>query len=287
MADQAQRLRELVRNTRGAARVIAVTSGKGGVGKTSTSVNLAITLAGLGRRVIVIDADLGLANVEVLMGLGSMYNLEQVIEGERRMKDILVRAPGGISVVPGSSGLAKIADLTAAGRENVIEGLRELQEEADFIILDTMAGIGRNAVAFATAADEVVLVTTPEPSAIVDAYAMLKTIHANRDNALIRLLVNMAASQEQAKAVANKLSNVSQQYLGKNLGFLGFLPRDPHVSQAVMQSQPFALAYPNAPATKYLQVVANRLAHHQGTPEVAQEGFLKRFARNFGLASNG
>ena len=144
----------MVWNARHGARVVAVTSGKGGVGKTSTSVNLAITLAGMDRKVIVIDADLGLANVEVLMGLGSMYNIEQVIDGERRMKDILVRAPGGIMVVPGSSGMAKVADLTAKARENLMTGLEELHCEADFIILDTMAGIGRNAVSFATAADE-------------------------------------------------------------------------------------------------------------------------------------
>ena len=210
MADQAQNLRDLVRRNKHNAHVIAVTSGKGGVGKTNTSVNLAIALAALDKHVIVIDADLGLANVEVLMGLGSLYNLEHVIDGERTMADVLVRAPGGIQVVPGSSGLARVADLSAAARENVLNGLAQLQRAADFIILDTMAGIGRNAVTFAAAAHEVLLVTTPEPSAIVDAYAMLKTIYTLRDDAVVRLLVNMVGSPPQAQAVANKLANVSQ-----------------------------------------------------------------------------
>lgn len=289
MADQAQHLRELVWNAQNNAHVIAVTSGKGGVGKTSTSVNLAISLAARGKRVILMDADLGLANVEVLMGLGSLYNLGHVIEGERAMRDILVQAPGGIRVVPGSSGLAQVADLSTAKRENVLRGLRELQQEADFIIIDTMAGIGKNAVSFNTAADEVLLVTTPEPSAIVDAYAMLKTIYKNRSDAAIRLVVNMVADQPQAKAVADKLAGVSQQYLGRNLSFLGFLPRDMHVSQAVMQSRPFVLLYPSAPVTKYMQLLAGRLVHQQATATATQggSGFFRRFAHSIGLASNG
>jgi flagellar biosynthesis protein FlhG len=286
VADQAQRLRELVFRTRSMARVIAVTSGKGGVGKTSTSVNLAIAMAAHGRRVILLDADLGLANVEVLMGLGSLYNLGHVIDGEKRMLDILVKAPGGIEVVPGSSGLARVADLSESARANVIDGLRDLQEQADYIIIDTMAGIGRNAVAFTSAADEVLLITTPEPSSIVDAYAMLKTICSTRGDAVIRLLVNMAASQEQARAVAAKLSGVAQQYLGRPLPCAGFLPRDPHVSQAVMQSKPFVLAFPAAPVSKCMQVFAGRLVHQPVSTEVEREGFFKRFARSFGAAGN-
>ncbi len=286
MVDQAQSLRELVWKSRNKARVIAITSGKGGVGKTSASVNLAIAMAARGGRVILLDADLGLANVEVLMGLSSLYNLEHVIEGERRMSDILVRAPGGIEIIPGSSGLAKMADLPAAARQNLLQGLEDLQRLADFIIIDTMAGIGRNAVAFAAAADEVILVATPEPSAIVDAYAMLKTVHACRENAVVRLLVNMVAGDAQARAVAGKLAGVSQQYLGRNLSYLGCLPRDPHVSQAVMQSRPFVLIYPNAPATKYLQVIAGRIVHEQSAAEPSKEGFLKRFAQSLGLAGN-
>lgn len=288
MGDQAQQLRDLVWRARNHARTLVVTSGKGGVGKTSTSVNLAIALAARGKRVILLDADLGLANVEVLMGLNSMYNIEHVIEGERRMRDILVRGPGGIQLVPGSSGLAKVADLTQQGRANLLAGLQELQEEADIILIDTMAGIGRNVIAFALAADDVLLVTTPEPSSIVDAYAMLKTIYANREDAVVRLIVNMAASQAQAQAVAAKLSNVATQYLGRQLSPLGFLPRDPHVSQAVMQSKPFTLVYPHAPVTQCMHHLADRLLrqHTDTEPTKREPSFLRRFAQTFGLASN-
>jgi flagellar biosynthesis protein FlhG len=270
-----------------AARVIAVTSGKGGVGKSNTSVNLAIALAAQGKRVILMDADLGLANVEVLLGLSSLHNLEHVIEGEKTIADILVRGPGGISVVPGSSGMAKIADLTHAGRQNLLGGLQDLQAQSDFIILDTMAGIGRNAVAFSLAADEVILITTPEHPAIVDAYAMLKTLYANQPETVVRLVVNMVPNPALAQAVYTKMSGVSQRYLGKNLSFLGYLARDPHVSQAVMQSKPFMIAYPHAPVSQCMNQIASRLLQHQVPKENQKEGFFKRFAQTFGLAGNG
>ena len=287
MGDQAQHLRELVWKAKNRAQVIAVTSGKGGVGKTSTSVNLAIALAAQGKRVVVLDVDLGLANVEVLLGINSAYNIEHVIDDEKRMDEIVVDGPGGIRIVPGSSGLSKVANLSPKARARVQEGLESLQEEADVIILDTMAGIGHNVLSFVAAAEEVLLVTTPEPSAIVDAYAMLKTIHKYRQDAVVRLIVNMVANQAQAQAVATKLTGVSQRYLGRNLSYLGFLPRDPHVSQAVMQSQPFALAYPNAPVTKCLHLLAARLVKHQSESTPAKESFFKRFAHTLGLASNG
>jgi flagellar biosynthesis protein FlhG len=270
-----------------AARVIAVTSGKGGVGKSNTSVNLAIALAAQGKRVILMDADLGLANVEVLLGLSSLHNLEHVIEGEKTIADILVKGPGGISVVPGSSGMAKIADLTHAGRQNLLGGLQDLQAQSDFIILDTMAGIGRNAVAFSLAADEVILITTPEHPAIVDAYAMLKTLYANQPDTVVRLVVNMVPNPALAQAVYTKMSGVSQRYLGKNLSFLGYLARDPHVSQAVMQSKPFMIAYPHAPVSQCMNQIASRLLQHQVPKENQKEGFFKRFAQTFGLAGNG
>ncbi|HOE65730.1 MAG TPA: MinD/ParA family protein [Candidatus Hydrogenedentes bacterium] len=286
MEYQAQNLRDFVRQHHSRARVLAVTSGKGGVGKTSTSVNLGIAMAAQGQRVTVLDADLGLANVEVLLGLNSLYNLQHVIAGERRMRQIVVQGPGGIDLIPGSSGIAKLADLGPHARENVIRGLMELQEDADFIIIDTMAGIGQNAVAFAAAADEVLLVTTPEPSAIVDAYAMLKTINQLRKDAVIRIVVNMAANAAQANMVAAKLNHVAQQYLGRSLATLGHILRDPHVAQAVMQATPFVLRYPAAPAAKNVQDLAAALLRQKREQERGRPGFLRRIVQNLGLVSN-
>lgn len=285
MADQAQKLREIVSKKRGLARVIAVTSGKGGVGKTNTSVNLAISLAARGKRVALLDADLGLANVEVLLGLNSIFNLQHVIDGEKRMDQIMVHGPAGLRVVPGTSGLAKLADLSERARANIMTGLKDMQKHADFIIIDTMAGIGRSAVAFVVAADEVLLISTPEPSSIVDAYAMLKTVYQYREDSTVRLIANMVTNQKQASAVYSKLSNVSQQYLGRRISYLGFVTRDPHVSQAVMQSTPFCTRYPNAPASKCVQDIAMRLMNDRPAKVDTSTSFLQRFAQTLGMAS--
>ncbi len=285
--DQAHNLREFVRKQRSMARVLAVTSGKGGVGKTTASVNLAIALAKQGKRVIVLDADLGLANVEVLMGLNSYYNLQHVIDGEKRMRDILVKGPAGIEIAPGTSGLAKLADLNAHARQNVLDGLQDLQERADFVIIDTMAGIGQNAVRFAAAADEILLVTTPEPSAIVDAYATIKTVIGIREDATFRLIVNMAASPQQALAVMTNLTRVARQYLGITLSYLGHIVRDPHVTQSVMQSNPFTVSFPTSPAAKCVFDLAEKIVRQRAESEHARTGFFRRFAQTLGLASNG
>ena len=283
--DQASNLREFVRKNQSCGRVLAVTSGKGGVGKTSTSVNLAIALVALGKRVIVLDADLGLANVEVLLGLNSYYNLQHVIDGEKTIMQILVKGPGGIEIVPGTSGLAKLADLSGHARQNVLSGLRELQEKSDYVIIDTMAGIGQNAIRFAAAADEILVITTPEPSAIVDAYATIKTIFQIREDALFRLVVNMSGSEEQASAVRAKLSRVAQQYLGVSLNYMGAIPRDFAVSQGVMQTHPFILRFPNCQAARAMQALAQKLSQTRGVDQ-SGPGFFRRFAQHIGLASN-
>jgi len=287
VADQAEQLREYVRGSKQQARVLAVTSGKGGVGKTGTSVNLAIALAMRKKEVVVLDADLGLANVEVLLGLNSLYNLQHVIHGERSMLEVLVEGPGGIKIIPGSSGIAKLADLGPNARQRIIDGLQGLQEHADFIIVDTMAGISQNAAGFAAAADEILLVVTPEPSSIVDAYAMIKTIRMMRPDAVFRLIVNMATNDQQGRAVAGKLITVSQQYLGHKLHYLGYVPRDPHVSHGVMQAVPFMVKYPAAPASKAIETLADRVISQREAASSGGIGFFRRFAETLGLASNG
>jgi len=280
----------MMQKRRSAAQVIAITSGKGGVGKTNTAVNLAIALSARDQRVLIMDADLGLANVEVVLGLNSFYNLEHVVDGEKSLRDIIVEGPGEIRIIPGSSGLAKVANLSSIARERLIQDLKTLAAEVDFIIIDTMAGISRNAVAFATAADETILVTTPEPSAIVDAYAMLKTIFNSRADAVVSLLVNMAANEAQAQAVAEKLARVARQYLDRPLNSLGYLPRDAHVSQAVMQSKPFIITFPGAPVSRHVLQLADRLLAAKGMVEARPQdrgSFFRRMVNAFGLAGNG
>jgi flagellar biosynthesis protein FlhG len=283
MPDQAENLRQFVQQKAGRARVIAVSSGKGGVGKTNTCVNLGIALARNGARVVLLDADLGLANIEVLLGINSLYNLQHVVTGQQSMMDVVVDAPGGIQIVPGSSGIAQIADLGPNARDNVLTGLEELQRHADFILIDTMAGIGQNAVAFAIAADEVLLVTTPEPSSIVDAYATIKTVFHQRPDAKFHVIVNQVMNKQQAGAVAHKLADVTGRFLERNVSFAGFIPRDPRVMQAVMQTSPYVLRYPNAPASRAVATIAERL-NASGESGRAGQGFLKRVAETFGIA---
>lgn len=186
-------------------------------------------------------------------------------------------------MVPGTSGIAKLADLTERGRVNIMNGLEELQNRTDFILVDTMAGIGRSAIAFVIAADEVLLVSTAEPSSIVDAYAMLKTIYQRRDKAMVRLIANMVANGKQASYVYDKLSAVSQQSLGRKMSYLGMIPRDPHVSQAVMQSVPYSLRFPGVPCSKAITDIADRLISQRAASRVGSKNFLRRFAETVGL----
>lgn len=281
MIDQAQKLRELAAAANEQPRVITVTSGKGGVGKSNVVINLATSLSRLGKRVLIVDADLGLANVDILLGLQNRFNLQDVVEGRMKLKDIVVYGPAGIKVIPGSSGIPRIANMSNRKRQEFVSSFKELEEEADIILIDTSAGMTKNVITFALLADEIMLVTTPEPSAITDAYAMIKVIHTEKPTARVGLIVNLARSETQAAEVADKISQVSRQFLNFHVYVLGSLPNDPYVHRAVMRRQPWSELYPRAAATRAVRQMAGKIINGEATRSSQGTGFIHRISAYF------
>lgn len=265
MKDQAAGLRVLAAQKTGkqlrpqACRVIVVASGKGGVGKTNLTVNLGLALAELGLRVAVLDADMGLANVDIVLGITPRYNLTHVLAGERRISDIMVRGPMDLGILAGGSGVAELADLSQRRLEMFIASLRELDNDLDLFLIDAGSGISRSVLTFALAATEVAVVTTPEPTAMADAYGLIKVITARNFTVELRVIVNMAENEKQGEAVFNKLNSVAQRFLSRSLDWMGTIPRDILVQRAVREQQPFYLAYPRCRAAKAIGQLAQEL----------------------------
>jgi len=279
-SDQADRLRALVRESRGMSRLVAVTSGKGGVGKTNVAVNTAICLAARGHRVVLIDADLGLANADVLLDVKAAYNLGHVINGVKTIDEILVDAPGGIQLILGTSGVGRLANLSEFERHNLVQSMAQLEKLADVVVLDCAAGISRNVMSFAAAADRVLVVTTPEPTSLADAYATIKVLSRERSDATIGAVVNQANSSAEAHASAGRLAEVAQRFLRLDVTDLGYVLRDEHVPLAVRQRVPVCLKYPRAPASSCLAAVAAKLARETLTGQ-SDDGFFRRVANLF------
>ncbi len=278
--DQADRLRELVRNGHGMCRLIAVTSGKGGVGKTNVAVNVAICLAARGHRVVLIDADLGLANADVLLNVEAPLNLGHVINGVKTIDEILVDAPGGMKLILGTSGVGRLANLSEFERHNLVQSMLHLESLADVVVLDCAAGISRNVMTFAVAADHVLVVTTPEPTALTDAYATIKVLSRERTVSKLGVVVNLATSSREAHASAGRLVDVCQRFLRLEVTDIGYVLRDEHVPMAVRQREPVLLKYPRAPASSCLAAVAGRLARETFTGQT-EDGFFRRVANLF------
>ena len=275
--DQAATLRTLAASQR-QATVIAVTSGKGGVGKSNISVNLAIKLAEAGKRVALLDADLGLANADVLCNVDLQWNLSHVISRKRQLQDVMQKAPGGFWLIGGASGLAKMADLTDADRQNVIDALNELESQFDVMLIDTGAGINSNVLAFTRAADQVLIVTTPEPTAITDAYAVAKVMIRDGRERTMSLLVNQAHSADEGRAVYERISKVARQFLGVGLFDAGYVLADENVPMAVRRRNPFVLSAPKCPASVCIAQLASRLQHGQ-VPRAEAGSFFHRMSR--------
>jgi flagellar biosynthesis protein FlhG len=262
--------------------VIAVTSGKGGVGKTSFTINIGLAIAQRGKRVLILDADLGMANVNVAIGVPARYNLFDVILGRKTLREIVVEGPGGLLLVPGGSGIAELANIGEAQRQRLMEQFSGLGDMADIILVDTAAGLSKNVLAFAAAADSVIVVTIPEPPAIADAYAIMKSVFRERPDAEVNLVVNRIQRASEGRAVFDKLSLVVQRFLGKKIQSLGAISDDPHVSEAIRSQKPLLLKFPDAAASKAMKSMVPSLFVELKADEGGIVGFLKRLGNLLG-----
>jgi flagellar biosynthesis protein FlhG len=256
-------------------KVIAVSSGKGGVGKTNVSVNLATQLATMGRAVMLLDADLGLANVDVLLGLAPRYNLSHVIEGKATLEEVLVEGPAGLMIVPASSGLQRMAELQPAEHIGLIRSFSELNHDLDYLIIDTAAGISDGVISFARAAREVLVVVCDEPSSITDAYALVKVLNCDYDVQRFHMIANRVRSPHEGQDLFAKLSKVIARFLDLTMDFAGAVPEDDCLRKAVQRQKPVSIAYPSSPSARAFGELAKRV--ERWPLPTAAEGHLEFF----------
>ncbi len=240
-------------------RLIAVTSGKGGVGKTNFTINLALALRERGKRVTILDADLGMANVNVALGLKAPLSLFDVLEGGRTLEEVIIEGPQGIRIIPGGSGIAELADLDESSRRRLIGQFDALAGQCDVLLIDTAAGLTKNVLAFTLAADTVVVITVPEPPAIADAYAVMKAILTADPRADLQLVVNRVQRFFEGKLVYDKLSLVVRRFLGASIGRLGSIVDDPAVGESIRRQRPFLLEFPDSEASRMVREMVPRL----------------------------
>jgi flagellar biosynthesis protein FlhG len=265
--DQASNLRKLVIQNKKEykTRTIAVTSGKGGVGKSSLSVSLAIALAQAGASVTLLDADLGLANINVILGIIPKFNLYHVIKGKKKLKDIVIDIPEGIKIIAGASGFHQLANLDSKQIGDFIQSVSELDSD-DFMIIDTGAGVSQNVLRFVIAADDILVVTTPEPTAITDAYGIIKSIASQSPDKSVKLIVNRVSSVSEGKRVAQRVITIAGQFLNMKVENLGFIFDDIYVPKSVRNQKPFIISYPKCKAAACVFMIANRIANKEINP---------------------
>lgn len=287
MRDQAEKLRELVNeqaNTRQAtstsgARMIAVTSGKGGVGKTNLAVNLSLNLANLGKKVLLIDTDLGLANIDLILGITPEYHLGHFFTGERRLSEIIVEGPLGLKVIAGGSGFQELADINEWQLEKCINEISGLEKELDLIIFDTGAGISAKVIRFIIATEEIIVVTTPEPTAIADAYGVIKVLSRENPNSKVYIVANMVGKEEEGHQVLDRLMMVAERFLDFPVEPLGMVFYDPAVLQAVKEQRPFSILNPQAKASLNVLQLAQKLLSLPEAPSRGLRSFWQRLLK--------
>jgi len=281
MIDQAAGLRRMA--SAHPVRVIAVTSGKGGVGKTNVSVNLGVCLANDGKNVMLMDADLGLANVDVILGLHTKYDLSHVLSGERTLEEIVCLGPMGIRIVPASSGIQKMSELSQAEHAGVIRAFSDLSTTPDVLIIDTAAGISDNVVTFSRAAQEVVVVVCDEPASITDAYALIKLLNREYGIYRFRIVANRVHSAQDGRFLFNKILKVTDRYLDTALDFMGVVPEDEYLRKAIQKQRAVVEAYPRSKSALAFKKLASK-ADSWPIPATAG-GQLEFFVERLILAS--
>ena len=269
-SDQAETLRTLsekkgsepgINSGSGVTRVFSITSGKGGVGKTDVVANTAVTLAKMGKSVLILDADLGLANVDVVFGLAPRYNLNHFFSGEHELVNIMVDAPYGIKILPAGSGVQNFTRLDGHHKMRLLDALDAMNDTFDFVLIDTEAGISENVTYFNTAAQDILVVTTPEPTAITDAYALMKLLSTQFHEKRFNLLVNQIRSEEEALDVYRKLTIVANRYLDISIDYLGSVPADREMVDAIRKQRVYVDAYPESAIATAFSALAKRLCY--------------------------
>ena len=240
-------------------KVISITGGKGGVGKTTVTLNLALALQKMGKKVLLMDADLGLANIDIMLGLRVSHNISHVLSGECSLADVIIRGPDGLQIIPASSGTQEMATLSVQENAGLIHAFSELSDHIDYLIIDTAAGISSTVISFAQASQDVVLVVCDEPTSITDAYALMKILSTHHNMHRFRIVANMAHSPREGKAIMDKLTRVSEQFLDVSLDFCGMIPYDENVRKAVKRQTPLIELAPRSPASLALKSLAGKV----------------------------
>jgi len=267
-------------------QVLAVTGGKGGVGKSNVSVNVAVALAEQGKRVVLLDADLGLANIDVLLGISSGRNISDVLAGEAELREIMVPGPGGVKIIPASSGTQQMANLGEREHAGIIGAFSELGDQMDVLIVDTAAGISRTVTNFVRAAQETLIVVTDEPTSVTDAYALIKVLNRDCKMDRFRVLANMVRTPKEGQNLFNKLVKVTDRFLDVTLQYVGSVPMDESVRKAVQRQKAVIEAYPRSKAAIAYRSLAQKVATWPlpQTPRGNLEFFVERLVQGAGVA---
>ena len=280
MPNQLINFQHMLQADQSRAKVIAVASGKGGVGKTNISTNLSICLASAGKKTLLIDADFSLGNVDVLLNINSKYNFSHVMNGLKTIEQIKYIGPMGVEIICGTCGLERLADMSQFERQRVIHQLQTLQKDADYIIIDAAAGIGKSVSSLCLASDQVLVITTPEPTAITDAYALIKIMSGNNYKGTISLIVNMADSIAQGKKIFQQIAKVARRFLNVNIHEAAILLNDDKVKLAVKTRKAAVLAYPRAQISLSITALSVKLS--TGSPvNNSKNGFFRKVADLF------